>query len=54
MKKHEAFRPELDGKGRVVSSVDSKTLKRVNAKPKNRDLADKLRSAIAKRNGKPA
>jgi hypothetical protein len=43
------FVPELDGKGRVICPVDAKVLKRINARPKNTELADKLREASRKR-----
>jgi hypothetical protein len=48
-KKPDTFVPELDGKGRVICPVDAKTLKRINARPKNTKLADKLREALRKR-----
>lgn len=48
-KKPDTFVPEMDGKGRVICPVDAKTLKRINRKPKNTDLADKLRASLWKR-----
>ena len=44
----DTFVPELDGKGRVICPVDAKTLKRINPRQKNNELADKLREALTR------